>query len=53
MRRPLGMSIVDVKIRRADLPEANSQAVYMRTQTARTKRKQMTSEQRGQSKRKS
>ena len=33
----LGMSIVDVKIRRADLPEANSQAVYMRMQTARTK----------------
>lgn len=33
----LGMSIVDVRIRRADLPEANSQAVYMRMQTARTK----------------
>ena len=33
----LGMSIIDVKIRRADLPEANSQAVYMRMQTARTK----------------
>lgn len=33
----LGMSIVDVRIRRADLPEANSQAVYMRMQTARSK----------------
>ena len=33
----LGMSIVDVRIRRADLPEANSQAVYRRMQTARTK----------------
>lgn len=33
----LGMSIIDVKIRRADLPEANSQAVYRRMQTARTK----------------
>ena|SRR6056300_968743 len=33
----LGMSIVDVRIRHADLPEANSQAVYMRMQTARTK----------------
>ena len=33
----LGMSIIDVKIRRADLPEANSQAVYRRMQTARSK----------------
>lgn len=33
----LGMSIVDVRIRRADLPEANSQAVYRRMQTARSK----------------
>tara|TARA_Y100000590_G_scaffold469371_1_gene656600 strand:- start:3758 stop:4633 length:876 start_codon:yes stop_codon:yes gene_type:complete len=33
----LGMSIVDVKIRRADLPEANSQAVYNRMKTAREK----------------
>ena len=33
----LGVSIVDVRIRRADLPDANSQAVYRRMQTAREK----------------
>jgi len=33
----LGISIVDVRIRRADLPDANSQAVYRRMQTAREK----------------
>ncbi len=32
---PLGMEIVDVRIRRTDLPEANSQAVYRRMQTER------------------
>ena len=30
-----GIDIVDVRIRRADLPEANSQAIYSRMQTAR------------------
>lgn len=33
--RPLGIEIVDVRIRRADLPEANSQAIYQRMQTER------------------
>jgi membrane protease subunit HflC len=33
--QPLGVSIVDVRIRRADLPEQNSQAVYQRMQTER------------------
>ncbi len=32
---PLGIEVVDVKIRRADLPEANSQAVYTRMETER------------------
>ena len=31
----LGVNIVDVRIRRADLPEQNSQAVYQRMQTQR------------------
>ena len=30
-----GISIIDVRIRRADLPEENSQAVYLRMQTER------------------
>src|SRR5690606_7709962 len=33
--RNLGMEIVDVRIKRADLPEANSQAIYRRMQTER------------------
>jgi membrane protease subunit HflC len=33
--RNLGVEIVDVRIRRADLPEANSQAIYRRMQTER------------------
>lgn len=33
--RGLGVQAVDVKIRRADLPEANSQAIYQRMQTER------------------
>ena len=33
--RGLGIEVVDVKIRRADLPEANSQAIYQRMQTDR------------------
>lgn len=33
--RDFGIDIVDVRIRRADLPEANSQAVYSRMQTER------------------
>jgi membrane protease subunit HflC len=33
--RQLGMEIVDVRIKRADLPEANSQAIYRRMQTER------------------
>jgi modulator of FtsH protease HflC len=32
---PYGITVVDVRIRRADLPEANSQAVYQRMQTER------------------
>lgn len=32
---PYGIAVVDVRIRRADLPEANSQAVYQRMQTER------------------
>jgi membrane protease subunit HflC len=31
----IGVDVVDVKIRRADLPEANSQAIYQRMQTER------------------
>lgn len=31
----LGIAVVDVRIRRADLPEANSQAIYTRMQTER------------------
>jgi membrane protease subunit HflC len=31
----LGVEVVDVRIRRADLPEANSQAIYRRMQTER------------------
>ncbi|MHA1158524.1 MAG: protease modulator HflC [Alphaproteobacteria bacterium] len=31
----LGIEVLDVKIRRADLPEANSQAIYQRMQTER------------------
>ena len=33
--RGYGISVVDVRIRRADLPEQNSQAVYQRMQTER------------------
>jgi len=33
--RDLGIEVVDVRIRRADLPEQNSQAVYQRMQTER------------------
>lgn len=33
--RNLGVEIVDVRIRRADLPEPNSQAIYRRMQTER------------------
>lgn len=33
--RNLGVEIVDVRIRRADLPEANSQAIFRRMQTER------------------
>jgi modulator of FtsH protease HflC len=33
--RPYGVEVVDVRIRRADLPEKNSQAVYQRMQTER------------------
>ena len=33
--RNLGIAVVDVRIRRADLPEANSQAIYTRMQTER------------------
>ena len=33
--QPFGIQVVDVRIRRADLPEQNSQAVYQRMQTER------------------
>jgi membrane protease subunit HflC len=33
--KPLGMEVVDVRIKRTDLPEANSQAIYRRMQTER------------------
>jgi membrane protease subunit HflC len=33
--KALGIEVIDVRIRRADLPEANSQAVYRRMQTER------------------
>jgi membrane protease subunit HflC len=33
--KPYGVEVVDVRIRRADLPEKNSQAVYQRMQTER------------------
>jgi modulator of FtsH protease HflC len=33
--RPFGIEVIDVRIRRADLPEQNSQAVYQRMQTER------------------
>jgi membrane protease subunit HflC len=33
--RPFGIQVVDVRIRRVDLPEQNSQAVYQRMQTER------------------
>jgi modulator of FtsH protease HflC len=33
--RPFGIEVVDVRIRRADLPPKNSQAVYQRMQTER------------------
>ena len=33
--RAFGIEVVDVRIRRADLPEQNSQAVYLRMQTER------------------
>ena len=33
--QPFGIDVVDVRIRRADLPEQNSQAVYQRMQTER------------------
>ena len=36
----LGVSIVDVRIRRADLPDQNSQAVYSRMQTERQEQAQ-------------
>ncbi len=34
-QKRLGVEVVDVKIQRADLPEANSQAIYERMQTER------------------
>ena len=33
--KDFGIHIVDVKIKRADLPQANSQAIYRRMQTER------------------
>ena len=32
---PLGIEVVDVRIKRTDLPEANSEAIYRRMQTER------------------
>ena len=33
--KPYGIDVIDVRIRRADLPPKNSQAVYQRMQTER------------------
>ena len=33
--RPFGIEVVDVRLRRADLPEENSQAIYARMQSER------------------
>jgi membrane protease subunit HflC len=33
--KPYGVEVIDVRIRRADLPPKNSQAVYQRMQTER------------------
>ena len=33
-----GITIVDVRIKRADLPQANSEAIFKRMQTEREKR---------------
>src|SRR6202008_1645595 len=33
--QPFGIHVIDVRIRRVDLPEQNSQAVYQRMQTER------------------
>jgi modulator of FtsH protease HflC len=38
--QPFGISVVDVRIRRADLPEQNSQAVYERMKTERQREAQ-------------
>jgi membrane protease subunit HflC len=38
--RQFGIEVVDVRIRRADLPEQNSQAVYKRMQTEREREAQ-------------
>ena len=38
--QPFGIDVVDVRIRRADLPEQNSQAVYQRMQTERQREAQ-------------
>jgi len=38
--QPYGINVIDVRIRRADLPEQNSQAVYQRMQTERQREAQ-------------
>ncbi|MCB1547538.1 MAG: protease modulator HflC [Hyphomicrobiaceae bacterium] len=38
--KELGIAIIDVRIKRADLPEANSQAIYKRMQTDRQREAQ-------------
>jgi len=43
-----GIQVVDVRIRRADLPEQNSQAVYQRMQTERAARSRRVRAQGGQ-----
>ena len=35
--KPFGIEIIDVRIKRADLPESNSDAIFRRMQTARSK----------------
>ena len=36
-----GIEIVDVRIKRADLPQANSEAIYARMQTERQRSKRI------------
>ena len=41
MAKNFGINIVDVRIKRADLPPANSEAIYKRMQTERERSKRI------------